>query len=96
MSSNRKLDFRWLGPYQIKHANTEKGYYKLKELGPNGAMLGGTYARNRLKLFHARDDFFFSTEDRVSEASSLSSEEVENDTSDTSNIIKVQLPSLFK
>ncbi len=52
-------------------------------------MLKGTYTRNCLKLFYARDDFFFSIKDRVLEVLSLSSEEVENNILDTLDIIKV-------
>jgi hypothetical protein len=72
MSSNRKLDFRWLGPYQILHANTEKGYYHLKELGPDGPKLRGTFAGSRLKLFHKRQRFFYSPEDELSSLDSQS------------------------
>jgi hypothetical protein len=39
ISLYRKLDFRWLGPYKISYTNKEKGYYKLKKLGPDGAHL---------------------------------------------------------
>jgi hypothetical protein len=52
ISLRRKLDFRWLGPYQVYNANKEKGYYKLKELGPNGALLREMFSRSRLKLFY--------------------------------------------
>ena len=62
MSSNQKLDFRWLGPYQIHSANNDKGYYKLKELGPDGVLLRGTFPGNRLKLFHKRKRYFHSSE----------------------------------
>jgi hypothetical protein len=47
MSLYRKLDFRWLRPYKISYINTEKGYYKLKELGPNKAYLRGIFLENR-------------------------------------------------
>jgi hypothetical protein len=66
MSSRRKLDFRWLGPYQIYSANKEKGYYKLKELGPDGALLRGTFSGSRLKLFYQREQYFYSPDDVVS------------------------------
>ena len=66
MSSRRKLDFRWLGPYQIYSANKEKGYYRLKELGPDGALLRGTFSGSRLKLFHQRERYFYSPDDAVS------------------------------
>ena len=52
MSLRRKLDFRWLGPYQIYSANKEKGYYRLKELKPDRALLRGTFSKSRLKLFY--------------------------------------------
>jgi hypothetical protein len=66
MSSHRKLDFRWLGPYEISYANKEKGYYKLKELRPNGAHLRGTFSGNRLKLFYQREHYFYSPKDIIS------------------------------
>jgi hypothetical protein len=39
ISLYKKLDFKWLGPYQIYNTNKEKGYYKLKELRPNKVLL---------------------------------------------------------
>ena len=66
MSSSRKLDFRWLGPYQIKAVNKEKGYYRLKELGPDGPTLKGTFSGSRLKLFFQREHYFYSPEDVLS------------------------------
>ncbi len=71
MSLNKKLDFRQLGLYQIKYTNTKKRYYKLKELGPNRTILARTYTRNYLKLFYTRNNFFFSTKDKVLEVSSI-------------------------
>jgi len=52
MSSYKKLDFKWLGPYQIYNANKEKGYYRLKELKPDRALLYRTFSKSRLKLFY--------------------------------------------
>ena len=51
MSSSRKLNFRWLGPYKIYATNKEKGFYRLKELRPNRVLLKGTFLGSRLKLF---------------------------------------------
>ena len=42
-----KLAWRWLGPFRVMEANTEKGWYILAEL--DGAVLKGTVAGNRLK-----------------------------------------------
>jgi len=66
MSLRRKLDFRWLGPYQIYSANKEKGYYRLKELKPDRALLRRTFSRSRLKLFYQRERYFYSLDDAVS------------------------------
>ena len=52
MSSRKKLDFKWLRPYQVYNANKEKGYYKLKELRPNRVLLYRMFSRNKLKLFY--------------------------------------------
>jgi hypothetical protein len=65
-STRRALDFRWLGPYEIAEANTEKGYYKLKELGPDGPWLQSTFAGSMLKLFHPRTKFIYSDNDTES------------------------------
>ena len=66
MSLCRKLDFRWLGPYEIFYINKEKGYYKLKELGPNRAYLRRTFSGSRLKLFYQREHYFYSPKDVIS------------------------------
>ena len=52
MSLRKKLDFRWLRPYQIYNINKEKGYYKLKELKLNKVLLYRTFSKSRLKLFY--------------------------------------------
>lgn len=49
---SRKLAFKWLGPYRIYNAVEEKGTYMLEEL--NGSHLAGTFAGDRLKKFHPR------------------------------------------
>jgi len=52
ISLYKKLDFKWLRLYQIYNVNKEKGYYKLKELGLNKALLYKTFFKSRLKLFY--------------------------------------------
>ena len=52
MSADRKLSFRWFGPFRIDEADPVKGTYTLKEL--DGAKLKGTFAGNRLKRFYPR------------------------------------------
>jgi hypothetical protein len=52
MSAEKKLAFRWFGPFRIAGADPERGTYTLAEL--DGAQLRGTYAANRLKRFYAR------------------------------------------
>jgi len=52
VSSNRKLKYRWLGPYKVAEAIHEKGTYILQEL--DGSRLRGTFAGNRLKPFYPR------------------------------------------
>src|SRR6202011_5709172 len=56
MSRNRKLSYKWLGPYRVRKAIPEKGTYILEEF--DGTELSGTYAGNRLKKFVARDRFY--------------------------------------
>ena len=51
MSTAKKLDYRWSGPYRITLLN-EKGTYHLAEL--DGTACKGTFAGNRLKKFVAR------------------------------------------
>jgi hypothetical protein len=56
MSRNRKLSYKWLGPYRVKKAIPEKGTYILEEF--DGTELSGTYAGNRLKKFVERERFY--------------------------------------
>ncbi len=49
---SRKLSFKWLGPYRICDAIKDKGMYILEEL--DGSRLAGTFAGDRLKKFHPR------------------------------------------
>ena len=49
---SQKLAFKWLGPYRIHDAVKEKGTYLLEEL--DGSRLAGTFAGDRLKKFHPR------------------------------------------
>ena len=47
-----KLEFKWLGLYQISNTGKDKGTYMLEEL--DRSQLAGTFAGNRLKKFHPR------------------------------------------
>ena len=49
---SQKLSFRWLGPCRISDAVKDKGTYMLEE--PDGSRLCGTFAGDRLKKFHSR------------------------------------------
>jgi hypothetical protein len=60
MTRQNKLNFRWLGPYRVVHANPNKGSFTLAEV--DGTELGGTVAGNRLKLFHPRPEGFSITQ----------------------------------
>jgi reverse transcriptase-like protein/integrase-like protein len=55
-SSNTKLLWRWLGPYRVREANQQKGYYILEEL--DGTLLRRSYAGNRIKRFVRRDEYW--------------------------------------
>lgn len=50
---SHKLDFRWIGPYQITGLVRDKKTYFIEKL--DGARLQETYTGNRLKFFHLRD-----------------------------------------
>lgn len=52
-SSDRKLDYRWLGPYAIQEAISNTGPYIIREL--DGTIRKGTVHGNRLKRFYVRD-----------------------------------------
>ena len=52
-STSTKFRWRWLGPYRIVRADTEKGTYILSEL--DGVELPGTYTGSRVKQFVKRD-----------------------------------------
>lgn len=56
MSRNRKLSYKWLGPYRVQKAIPEKGTYILEEF--DGTKLSGTYSGNRLKKFVERHGFY--------------------------------------
>ena len=56
MSSNRKLSYRWLGPFRVSQADQVKGTYLLEEL--DGTRMRGTYAGSRLKKFILRQGQF--------------------------------------
>jgi len=56
MSRNRKLSYKWLGPYRVRKAIPEKGTYILEEF--DGTQLAGTYSGNRLKKFVVRNRFY--------------------------------------
>jgi hypothetical protein len=55
-SSDRKLAYRWYGPYRIRTAFPEKGTYILEEF--DGTLLPGTFAGNRLKRFVKREGIY--------------------------------------
>jgi hypothetical protein len=76
MSRNRKLSYKWLGPYRVRKAIPEKGTYILEEF--DGTQLTGTYASNRLKKFVERNRFYVPvTMDSEGSESSESSEDGE-------------------
>ena len=56
ISRNRKLSYKWLGPYCVQKAIPEKGTYILEEF--DGTTLSGTYSGNRLKKFVQRNRFY--------------------------------------
>ncbi len=49
-----KLSFKWLSPYQISELVKNKSTYMLEEL--DGTHLAGTFAGDRLKIFHPRQE----------------------------------------
>ena len=55
-STIRKLSYKWLGPYRVRTAETEKGTYELEEF--DGTPLPGTHSGNRLKKFVKREGFY--------------------------------------
>ena len=75
MSQNRKLSYKWLGPYQVRKAIPEKGTYILEEF--DGTQLTSTYAGNRLKKFVKRNRFYVpvTMDSKGSESSKCSGDE---------------------
>jgi len=49
----RKLEFRWLGPYQIMEAYPDRNYYQLAE--PDGSLFKKTTHGDHLKKYHRPD-----------------------------------------
>ena len=78
-SSDRKLDYRWLGPYQVAEADVVKGFYRLKEF--DGVLLKGTFAANRLKRFIRRNKTFVSL-DSGSDSEDASGSDDDSDASE--------------
>ena len=75
MSQNRKLSYKWLGPYRVRKAIPEKGTYILEEF--DGTQLTSTYAGNRLKKFVKRNRFYVlvTMDSKGSESSKCSRDE---------------------
>ena len=93
MSLRKKLDFRQLGLYQIYSANKEKGYYRLKELGSDRALLYRTFSGSRLKLFYQRERYFYSPDDAVSSPDSDShSDHFKDIEVQDHNTVQLQIP----
>jgi len=77
MSRNRKLSYKWLGPYRVRKAIPKKGTYILKEF--DGTQLAGTYSGNRLKKFVVRNRFYgLVTDEEVESEDSNGPEESES------------------
>jgi hypothetical protein len=70
ITSDNKLNFRWMGPYRVSET-FEKGYYTLEEM--DGAKLKGTYAGNRLKKFVYMEGAFQPVQESDSEDSDTNS-----------------------
>ena len=49
----RKLEFRWLGPYQIMEAYPDRNFYQLAE--PDGSLFKKTTHGDHLKKYHRPD-----------------------------------------
>jgi len=77
MSRNRKLSYKWLGPYRVRKAIPKKGTYILEEF--DGAQLASTYSGNRLKKFVVRNRFYGPvTDEEVESENSNGPEESES------------------
>ena len=53
---SQKLAFKWLSPYRICDTLKDKRTYMLEEL--DGSHLADTFAGDRLKKFHSRQEFY--------------------------------------
>jgi len=77
ISQNRKLSYKWLGPYRVCKAIPKKGTYILEEF--DGMQLAGTYSGNRLKKFVVRNRFYrLVTDEEVESENSNDLEESES------------------
>jgi hypothetical protein len=72
-STKRKLLYKWLGPYRVRTAVTEKGTYELEEL--DGTPVPGTHSGNRLKKFVKREGFYEPVESEGETESETEAEE---------------------
>jgi len=77
MLRNRKLSYKWLGPYRVRKAIPKKGTYILEEF--DGTQLASTYLGSRLKKFVVRNRFYGPvTDEEVESEGSNSLEESES------------------
>jgi len=89
MSRNRKLSYKWLGPYRVRKAIPKKGTYILEEF--DGTQLAGTYSGNRLKKFVVRNRFYrLVTDEEVESEGSNSLEESES--SENEELLQTEAP----
>ena len=56
MSTAKKLVYKWMGPYHVRNAITEKGMYELEEF--DGTPVPCMHPENWLKKFVKREGFY--------------------------------------
>ena len=90
MSRNRKLSYKWLGPYRVRKAIPKKGTYILEEF--DGTQLAGTYSGNRLKKFVVRNRFYRLVTDKEVESKDSNSLEESKSSKDEELLLQTGAP----
>jgi len=90
MSRNRKLSYKWLGPYRVRKAIPKKGTYILEEF--DGTQLAGTYSGNRLKKFVVRNRFYGPVTDEEVESEDSDSPEESESSEDEELLLQTEAP----
>jgi len=90
MLRNRKLSYKWLGPYKVCKAIPKKGTYILKEF--DGTQLASTYSGSRLKKFVVRNRFYRLVTNKEVESKNSNNLEESESGKDKELLLQIEAP----